>query len=90
MVVLTTCSKLIFASAKTAAIFFITWWVSASKLDCSNSPVSGTNATCPLKNTKPLALTAWLYGPMGEGAFSVLITCFGIIILLWRQIDAFP
>ena len=47
MVVLTTFSKVIPAASRTAFIFSITCWVSASMVAVTNAPVFGLMAICP-------------------------------------------
>src|SRR5580700_763788 len=49
------------------------------------SPVLGCSAIWPDKNKKPLARTAWEYGPMGLGPRSVRTTSLMVSLLQDRQ-----
>jgi hypothetical protein len=62
-----------------APIFSITWLVSALISEEMISPVMGFTGICPETNTKFPEATAWLYGPMGAGALSVLMMCFIVV-----------
>src|ERR1700730_12724624 len=39
----------------------------------TSCPVCGSSASCPAQNTKSPEMIAWLYGPTGAGARSVLV-----------------
>src|SRR3954470_9495639 len=45
----------------------------------TSSPVSASSGICPEQNSRPPALTAWLYGPTAAGASSAVTT--------WRWCD---
>jgi hypothetical protein len=49
-----------------------------------NSEVPGTMAICPEINKNPPAFTAWLYGPIGAGAFEVFTISLLIFILFLK------
>src|SRR5690606_5493988 len=55
-----------------AARLSSTWWASSATEPPTNSSVWGDRAICPDIYSVLPALTAWLYGPMGAGAFAVL------------------
>ena len=57
----------------------------ASTPPSGNAPVAGSMGSWPDTNMNPLDETAWLYGPIAAGAFSVLI-CFMSFDLLLTQI----
>ena len=46
-------------------------WTSAGPV--TSSPVAGSIGTTPDVNTRPFTSTAWEYGPIAAGDFSVLI-----------------
>ena len=88
IVVLATCEKFNPASCKMASRFFMTCSVSSAIVVASIFPFDGLMAIWPEINNRPLAITDWLYGPMGAGAFSVLMIFFDMISNL-RKINAF-
>lgn len=88
MVVFSTKSGWLLLASKTAAKFFNTWAVSASKESFTIWPVNGSKATWPLTNTKPFSAMAWLYGPIAAGAEVVEISCFMIFRTLFLSVKS--
>ena len=68
------------ASCSNFLIFDITWWLALSIVAISNFPVSGFNGIWPLIKSIPFAYIAGLYGPIGAGAFGILIAFLSIVI----------
>src|SRR5690606_10634956 len=82
MVDFTTFSKVIPVAVKTAFKFSMTWVVSSLREFKTSSPLDGFKAICPETYSVFPASTAWLYGPIGAGALSVLIIVFMKIHLI--------
>src|SRR5690606_387768 len=79
----TTFSKVIEAASRTAFKFSITNFASSSTPVVINSLVAGLMAICPDIYKVSPANTAWLYGPSGAGALTVLMIFFMIVYVLY-------
>ncbi len=69
------------AAARMLAMFFSDWAACSPAVSPASSPVAGSMPNWPETNTKPLALTAWLYAPSAAGADAVAISSMGAVMV---------